>query len=450
MNSISCDFLVIGGGSGGVRAARVAAQLGAEVYLVEGGRLGGTCVNVGCVPKKLFLYASEFSKSFVDAVSYGWEASEPAFNWAKLIANKDREINRLNGIYQSLLENAGVKIIKGWADFVDEHTVRVGEKRLKAKHILIATGGTPRRPTFSGNEHVLISDDVFELAQLPKRLLVLGGGYIAVEFACILKGLGVDVTLAYRGPLFLRGFDQDVRQHVAQEMANRGINLKWNSLVDSITAHGDEFEVTFKDHSKAKFDLVFSAIGRDPLVSSLGLENAQVKTNGRGAIVVDEQFRTSQPHIFAVGDVIDRIQLTPVALAEGMRVANALYGDHLEPLDYDMVPSAVFSQPTIGSCGMTEEQARKAFPNDVEVYRSVFTPLKYTLTERKERALVKLIVQKSTNRVVGLHLASQGAAEITQGFAVAMQAGLTKKDFDRTIGIHPTLAEELVTMRTPL
>jgi glutathione reductase (NADPH) len=447
------DLIVIGGGSGGVRAARMAAQRGARVALAEAAALGGTCVNVGCIPKKLYSYAAHFADDFRDAAGFGWDVQAPTLDWPRLKANRAKEIGRLNGVYQSLLEGPGVTLLRGWARLDGTNTVTVRlpseEKTFNAAHILIATGGTPSVPDFPGREHVVTSDSMFDLAPFPRRLVVVGGGYIACEFASIFHGLGAHVTQLYRGEQVLRGFDGDVRAFIAQEMKRGGVDLRVGSDVKAIRKLADGLALTLLDGSTLDADVVLYATGRVPNVSGLGLDAAGVAQAAGGAIVVDGHHRTSVPSISAVGDVTARIQLTPVALAEAMAVVDRLFGDGKREMSYDLVPTAVFTHPNIGTVGHSEESARKAFKR-VSIYRSDFKPLKHTLSGSGERTLMKLVVDDDTDRVVGLHMVGADAGEVVQGFAVAMKAGATKAVFDATIGIHPTAAEEFVTMREPV
>jgi glutathione reductase (NADPH) len=449
------DFFVIGAGSAGVRAARIAAGLGAKVGVCEAGPLGGTCVNVGCVPKKLMVYGAHFSAEWEQAAGYGWSSPPPTHDWAKLIENKDREILRLNGVYERLLLGKGVMIWRGHGKLVAPDEVLITTPgsdpvRVRAKHILVAVGGRPTAPEIPGGEHVMVSDDVFRLPSMPKRILVVGGGYIAVEFAGIFKGYGAEVTQIHRGALFLRGFDRDVRAHLASEMRAHGIDLRFHrSLTRVDRTAGGALSAVLDDGSKLEVDAVLAAIGRVPNTKGIGLEDVGVTLDQRGAISVDRRFRTSVKSIYAVGDVIDRIQLTPVALAEGMLVARNLFGKRPErEQDYDYVPSAVFSSPPIGTVGLTEEEARDEL-GAVEIYKSTFTPMKETMTGFGSKSFMKLIVESSTRRVVGVHVVAPDAGEIVQGFAVALKCGATKEQFDATIGIHPTAAEELVTLREP-
>lgn len=453
MSDFDCDLFVIGGGSGGVRAARMAAQRGARVLLAEAAALGGTCVNVGCIPKKLYSYASHYASHFRDAAGFGWHVQPPRFDWALLKANRAAEITRLNGIYQNLLVNAGVQILTGWATLRDAHTVHVrladGERNVRARHILVATGGRPVVPPIAGAEHALTSDHMFDLEPFPQRLLVVGGGYIACEFASIFAGLGSQVTQLYRGEQVLRGFDDDIRNFAAQEMRKHGVDLRTRADVVEIARPGSGLVATLADGSKLVADAILYATGRVPNVANMGLEAAGVRQGKDGAIVVDANYQTSAPSIHAVGDVTARVQLTPVALAEAMVVVDRLFGKGQRQLSYDNIPTAVFTHPAIGTVGLTEAQARERFAQ-VRIYRSDFRALKHTLSGNAERTLMKLVVDAASDRVVGLHMVGDEAGEIVQGFAVALQAGATKATFDATVGIHPTAAEEFVTMREPV
>lgn len=447
------DLFVIGAGSGGVRASRFSAQRGARVAVAEDAALGGTCVNVGCVPKKLFVYASHFREEIHEMTSgYGWSVGDVSFDWPTLRDNKTREIERLNGIYEGLLKDAGVTLVRGRATIVDPHTVEVEGHRYTTEHILIATGGWPTVPEIPGAEYAVTSNELFFLETLPKKAIIVGGGYIAVEFACIFDGLGVDVTQLYRGPLFLRGFDEDVREHLAEQLRGRGIDLRFELNVASIERPGGDtgpLRATFTDGSTMDADLVLFATGRHPNVAGLGLEAVGVELDADGSIAVDEYSRTSVPSIWAVGDVTNRINLTPVAIHEGVCLADTLFADTPRSPDHEDVPAAVFSQPPIGTVGLTEAEARERF-GEIDVYRSTFRALKHTLTGSDQKTMMKLIVDRESDRVVGLHMVGPDAGEITQGFAVAIKSGATKADFDATIGIHPTSAEEFVTMRTPV
>jgi glutathione reductase (NADPH) len=445
------DLYVIGAGSGGVRAARFAAGFGAKVAVAESRYLGGTCVNVGCVPKKLLVYGAHFAEDFEQASGFGWSLGEANFDWATLIANKDREINRLNGIYRNLLVNSGVTLHEAHAKIVGPHEVEVSGQRYTAKNILIATGGWPQIPEIPGREHAIGSNEAFFLKELPKRVLVVGGGYIAVEFAGIFHGLGANTTLLYRGDLFLRGFDGSVRKHLQEELTKRGLDLQFNADIARIDKQADgSLKATLKDGRELEADCIFYATGRRPMLDNLGLENTDVQLTDKGFIKVDEQYQTSEPSILALGDVIGRVQLTPVALAEGMAVARRLFKpEQYRPVDYKMIPTAVFSLPNIGTVGLTEEEAREA-GHDVVIFESRFRPMKLTLTECQEKTLMKLVVDGKTDKVLGCHMVGPDAGEIVQGLAIALKAGATKRDFDDTIGVHPTAAEEFVTMRTPV
>jgi glutathione reductase (NADPH) len=445
------DLFVIGAGSGGVRASRLSASMGARVAVAEERFLGGTCVNVGCIPKKLFVYASSFHEELEEAIDgYGWSVPEIRFDWQTLIENKNREIERLNGIYDKLLSNAGVERIDGRARIVDPHTLEIAGRRCTARYILVATGSRPYLPEqVEGIEHAIVSDDAFYLEQLPERAIICGGGYIAVEFACIFHGLGVDVTQLYRGPLFLRGFDDDVRTHLAAQMRAKGIDLRFDLDPRKLEKLDDGVRLTLQTGEVVEGDFLLCATGRVPYTQDLGLESAGVELARNGAVVVDEYSRSTVESIFAIGDVTDRVNLTPVAIHEGICLANTLFNDKpMQPNHWD-IPAAVFSQPPVGTVGLTEAEAREKY-DAVDIYRSEFRALKQTLTSSPVRSLMKLVVDRTSDRVVGLHMVGHDAGEITQGFAVAIKAGLTKAQFDETIGIHPTAAEEFVTMREPV
>lgn len=449
--SFDFDLFVIGAGSGGVRAARFAAGFGAKVAVAESRYLGGTCVNVGCVPKKLLVYGAHFHEDFEQAAGFGWTLGEAKFDWSTLIANKDREIHRLNGIYRNLLVNSGVTLLEGHAKLHDAHTVEVAGQRFRARHILIATGGWPQVPDIPGKEHAITSNEAFFLKELPRRVLVVGGGYIAVEFAGIFHGLGAQTSLLYRKELFLRGFDRSVREHLRDELTRKGLDLQFNSDIARIEKQADgTLAATLKDGRVLEADCVFYATGRRPQLDNLGLENVSVELDDRGYVKVDEAYRTSEPSIHAIGDVIGRVQLTPVALAEGMALARQLFRpEEYRPVDYKLIPTAVFSMPNIGTVGLTEDEARSA-GHRVKLFESRFRPMKLTLTECQERTLMKLIVDADTDKVLGCHMVGPEAGEILQGIAIALKAGATKRVFDETIGIHPTAAEEFVTLRTPV
>ncbi|EPJ89284.1 MULTISPECIES: glutathione-disulfide reductase [Pseudomonas] len=445
------DLYVVGAGSGGVRAARFAAGFGAKVAVAESRYLGGTCVNVGCVPKKLLVYGAHYAEDFEQASAYGWTAGEASFDWATLIANKDREINRLNGIYRNLLVNSGVVLHEGHARLTGPNEVEINGQRHTARHILIATGGWPVIPDIPGREHAISSNEAFFLKELPKRVIVVGGGYIAVEFAGIFHGMGAQTSLLYRGELFLRGFDGAVRKHLAEELTRRGLDLQFNADIKSIEKLDDgSLRVELKDGKTLLTDCVFYATGRRPMLDNLGLETTGVTLDEKGFVQVNEKYETAEPSILAIGDVIGRVQLTPVALAEGMAVARRLFKpEQYRLVDYRMIPTAVFSLPNIGTVGLTEEQAREE-GHEVEIFESRFRPMKLSLTECQERTLMKLVVDARTDKVLGCHMVGPDAGEIVQGLAIALKAGATKRDFDETIGVHPTAAEEFVTMRTPV
>lgn len=442
------DLFVIGAGSGGVRTARMAAAEGVRVAIAEQSRLGGTCVNLGCVPKKLYVHAAEYGAGFLQAPGFGWQNQVPHFDWPTLRDNKSASIDKLNGLYGQMLDNAGVTLIEGPARLVDAQRVEVAGKSYSAEKILLATGGRPFIPPVSGKEHLLSSDEIFDLEQLPKNMLIIGGGYIATEFAGIFHGLGVKVTQIYRGELFLRGFDVEIREFVAQQMRKKGIDLRFNCDLRKVAKTVEEtFRVTLQDGSQLVTEKILSATGRIPNTEGLGLENTAVELTAAGAVKVDDFYQTSVPSIYALGDLIDRLQLTPVALAEGMTLVKQLYQDGTEKLDYKLVPTAVFSQPNIGTVGLTEEEAVQVYPT-IDVYSANFRSLKHALSGSGERVLMKLLVDPTTDRVIGAHMTGEGAGETIQGIAIALKAGATKSDFDNTIGIHPTSAEEFVTMRS--
>lgn len=465
MNHFDFDLFVIGGGSGGVRAARMAAQRGARVALAETlgtDGLGGTCVNVGCIPKKLYSYAAHYAEAAEESHGYGWEGPAPRLNWSALKANRAREIGRLNGVYSNLLRGAGVTVLNGFASLVDDHRIGLstlnadgtpGHRQFSARHILIATGGTPHVPHFSGREHVITSNEMFDLPEFPQRLAVVGGGYIACEFASIFNGLGANVTQLYRGEQVLRGFDDEIRHFLASEMTKSGVDLRLNAGVLAIAREADGLHVHLEDGNSLVADAVLYATGRTPNVEGLGLAAAGIAQGAQGAVLVNTNYQTSVPHIYAVGDVTARVQLTPVALSEAMVVVDHLLGPAagkpLRTMHYDTIPTAVFTHPNVGTVGMTEAQAREQFGH-ITLFRSEFRSLKHTLSGSTERTLMKMIVDTATDRVVGLHMVGAEAGEIIQGFAVAMKAGATKAVFDSTLGIHPTAAEEFVTMRDPV
>jgi glutathione reductase (NADPH) len=437
------DLYTIGGGSGGVRASRMSAALGARVAIAESSRFGGTCVNVGCIPKKLFSYAAHFREDFEVAKSFGWSSGEPRFDWATLLANKDREIARLNGVYERLLVEAGVAIHRGRARVRDAHSVEVNGKAHTARHILVATGGWPYVPAIAGREHAITSNEAFFLERLPRSVLVVGGGYVAVEFASIFNGMGVATTLAYRGAHLLRGFDAELGRHLGGEMSKKGVRV-WLQA-NPIRVEADR-TVQFADDARERFDLVMFATGRKPNTEGLGLGEAGVRLNEDGAVLVDAYSRSTVESVWAIGDVTDRLNLTPVATAEGMWLAKTLFGGEPTPVDHENVPTAVFADPNLATVGLAEEAARERF-GELDVYRSSFRALKYTLGERTDKTFMKLVVDRATQRVLGAHMVGPEAGEIVQGIAVAVKLGATKAQFDATIGIHPTAAEEFVTMR---
>ncbi len=443
------DLFTIGAGSGGVRASRMSASFGAKVAVAEERYLGGTCVNVGCIPKKLLVYASHYGEDFDDLGGYGWSVGERRFDWAKLIANKDKEISRLNGVYRKILGDAGVELFEGHAEVVDAHTVAIDGKKITAKYILAAVGSWPAVPKFPGSDLAITSNEVFHLPSLPEKVIVVGGGYIGVEFAGIFHGLGTKTTQLYRGDLFLRGFDQDIRLTLADEMRKRGIDLRFNTDITKIEKNGTDLKATLTDGQTIEAEQILYATGRGSKTPNLGLEKAGVKLKDNGAVAVDEYSKSTVDSVYAIGDCTDRMMLTPVAIAEGMALANTLFNNQPTKPGYMNVPTAVFSAPNCGTVGLTEEQAR-ARNIKIDVYRSTFKPLKHTLSGRDERTMMKLIVDQASDKVLGCHMVGADAGEIIQGLAVALNCGATKAQFDQTIGIHPTAAEEFVTMRTKL
>ncbi|HLX81549.1 MAG TPA: glutathione-disulfide reductase [Burkholderiales bacterium] len=440
------DLFTIGGGSGGVRASRFSANLGARVAVAESGRFGGTCVNVGCIPKKLFSYAAHFRDDLKDAADFGWTASEPAFDWAKLLANKDREIDRLNGVYERALVNAGASIIRGKAVVRGKNEIEINGKTSTAKHILVATGSWPQKPDIPGSELAITSNEAFHLEKLPKRALVVGGGYIAVEFASIFNGLGVQTTLAYRGAQLLRGFDAELGKRLGEEMARKGVAVTFNCSPVNLTKQDNSIQVEFNNNTRQSFDLVMFATGRKPNTAGLSLEAAGVKLAADGAIVVDDYSKSSVDSIHAIGDVTNRLNLTPVATSEGMALARTLFGGKPTPVDHENVPTAVFANPNLGTVGLSEENARRRY-GKVDIYKAAFRSLKHTMGNSEERIFMKLVVDAASQRVVGAHMLGPDAGEVIQGVAIAVKLGATKAQFDATIGIHPTAAEEFVTMR---
>ncbi len=451
MSDFDVDLFVIGGGSGGVRAARIAAGYGARVVVAEEYRLGGTCVIRGCVPKKLLVYASHVRHEVEDAAGFGWTIPSAKFDWPTLIANKDKEIARLEGIYTSNVEKSGARIVKTRAVFEDAHTLRLttGEK-ISARHILVATGGEPNHgDPVPGIEHVISSNEVFHLAELPKRIVIQGGGYIALEFACIFAGLGSEVTLICRRDNILRGFDDDIRTHVRAEMEHEGITILSEALVVGVEKQGEGFTTHLSNGASVASDKVMFAIGRHPNVANLGLETAGVAVDpATGGIKVNEFSQTSVPHIYAIGDVTNRINLTPVAIREGHAFADTVFGKRIVRVDHSGIPTAVFSQPEVGTVGLTEEEARAKYAA-IDIYKSVFRPMKATLSGRNTKIMMKLVVDGETDRVLGCHVVGPEAAELVQVVGIAVKMKATKADFDATMALHPTAAEELVTMRTP-
>lgn len=449
MADAAFDLFVIGAGSAGVRAARMSAGFGARVAIAEAYRPGGTCVIRGCIPKKLLVYAAHYREDFEDARAYGWTA-RPEFSWPTLIANKNREIAQLEDIYRTLLKTSGVRLVEGRARLLDAHTVEVAGRTCTAAHILVATGGWPTLPKIPGIEHSITSNEALELPDLPRRVLVVGGGYVAAEFTGIFHGVGSEVILAYRGEQILRGFDLDVRQHVQQEMLRKGIDIRLGCDVVGIERRPDgaleASLVAAGVSATVVVDAVMYATGRHANTAELGLESAGVELRPDGAVIVDEYSRSTTENIFAVGDVTQRIALTPVAIREGAAVATTLYGGVATPADHSNVPHAVFSLPPVGVVGLSEAHARELFA-DVKIYKTTFRPLKYTLSGRNERTLMKLVVDADSQRVVGAHMVGPDAPEIIQAIAIAVKAGLTKRDFDVTVAVHPTAAEEFVTLR---
>lgn len=448
MTKYDYDLFVIGGGSGGVRAARMAAGHGVKVAIAEEFRYGGTCVIRGCVPKKLFVYASHFSEDFEDAAGFGWRVGERRFDWSALIANKDREIARLSALYERGLQTAGVDILRSRATLRDAHTIHLSAdgRVVTAGRILIATGSWPALPRIPGIEHAITSNEAFHLPQLPRRIVIVGGGYIGVEFAGIFDGLGVETVLVHRGAEILRGFDMDLCSGLRQEMMRKGIDVRVNATPASISRQADAFQVNLEDGSTIESDCVMYATGRTPNTKGLGLEAAGVALNARGAIEVDEYSHTNVENIWALGDVTDRVNLTPVAIHEAMRFVSTVFGDKPLPVDHELIPTAVFSQPSLGTCGLTEEDARKRYER-IDIYKAQFRPMKHTLSGREERMLMKLVVDGESGRVLGCHILGPDAGEMIQCLGIAIKMGATKTDFDATMAVHPTAAEEFVTLR---
>ena len=440
------DLFIIGGGSGGIRAARISSNLGARVALAEESDLGGTCVNVGCVPKKLLFYASHFAEDFNNSNYYGWSFDNKKFNWNKLIKNKNIEIERLNNIYKKMLLDASVDIFSGHASLVDSNTIQIGDKLISSKNILISTGGYPFIPKITGNDHVFTSNEAFFLKSLPKKIIIVGGGYIAVEFASIFNELNVETHLIYRGSLFLRGFDKDLREQLKNEMKKKGINLKFNTEIEKISKKNNNLTIKLTSGESLNASHVMYATGRMPNSTNMNLDQVGVKLDKNNAIKVNKFYQTNLSSIYAIGDVCNRHNLTPVALAEGSILANNLFNKKNDTLNYNNIATCIFSQPNVATVGLSEEEAKKKY-NDIKVFKSSFTPMKLTLTKSDEKNFIKLIIDKETDLVIGAHLVSDNAGEIIQGIAIAIKSGATKKIFDETIGIHPTIAEEFVSMR---
>ena len=450
--SYDFDLFVIGAGSGGIATARRAAQYGAKVGIVESDRLGGTCVNRGCVPKKLMVYASHFPGAFEESAGYGWTVGETSFDWLKMITAVNNEVDRLNGIYQRMLDNSEVKVYRGYGKFIDPHTIEIGDQKVTAEKILIAVGGKPVKPDdIPGVEYAITSREIFNVKEQPKRIVIIGGGYIGVEFACILNGLGTEVTLVIRGDKILRGFDEDLRSEIQEGMERHGIRILTNKPKLSIAKQDQGLEITVHSASGDEEIIVadaasLAATGRIPDLADLGLENTAVEVVN-GAVAVDEYNQTAENHIYAVGDCTDRINLTPVAINEGRAFADTHFGGKSRQMCYDNIPTAVFSYPEAATVGLTEAEAREQYGDGIKVYRSKFRPMYYTIPGKQEKTLMKLIVDNNTDKVIGAHMVGDSAAEIIQGVAIAVKMGATKADFDATVGIHPSSAEEFVTMR---
>ncbi|MAT32578.1 MAG: glutathione-disulfide reductase [Rickettsiales bacterium] len=447
MTKYDFDFFVIGGGSGGVRAARVAAARGLKVGLAEGWDLGGTCVNRGCVPKKLYSYSSHFFDEYKLMSSFGWKVSRPSFSWNNLVRNKKKELRRLTLIYKNLLTNSGVEVFKNYATFLDPNTVKVNSMIINSKKFLIAVGTKPKKLNFNASKNIITSDDAFDIKKLPNKILILGGGYIAVEFASIFKGLGVDVTISIRSKNILKGFDDDVVDRLTNSMKEKGIKFINETFPTDISFKNKNFYVSFKKGSTQKYDLVMEALGRVPNTESLNLKAAKVKVSKNNSIIVNNHFKTSNKNLFAIGDVIDRVQLTPVAIAEAMNLVENMFRKTKKKFHYNNIPTAVFSNPNYAFVGLTEADARKKYKK-IEVFTSSFRPLKLSLSKLNEKVFIKLIVNKLNDKILGLHYLGENAAEIIQGFSVAVVKGLKKADLDETIGIHPTSAEEIVTLKS--
>lgn len=445
------DLFVIGAGSGGIATARRAAEYGAKVGIAEFDRLGGTCVNRGCVPKKLMVYASHFPELFSDAQGYGWSAVQSSLDWEKMITTVNNEVIRLNGIYQKMLDNSKVEVLQGYGKFVDAHTILVGERQVTADKILIAVGGYPTKPKIAGIENAITSDDIFNLKQQPQRMVILGGGYIGSEFACIMNGLGTEVTQITRGDMILRGFDQDLRSEIQQGMINHGIKIFNHAQIIGIEKDAEGIKVTVRKDGDSEDTVVvdvvsLAALGRKPNTQNLGLENTKVKLNN-GAVVVDKYSRTDEENIYAVGDCTNTINLTPVAINEGRAFADTVFGGKSRTMSYENVPTAIFTTPEAATVGLTETEAREKYGDAVKIYRSRFRPMYYTLAGKEEKTMMKLVVDQNSDKVLGAHMVGTNAAEIIQGIAIAIKMGATKANFDATVGIHPSSAEEFVTMR---
>jgi glutathione reductase (NADPH) len=450
--SYDFDLFVIGAGSGGIATARRAAEYGAKVGLAEFDRLGGTCVNRGCVPKKLMVYASHFPDLFTDAQGYGWSAVKSSLDWEKMITAVNNEVTRLNGIYEGMLERSKVELVEGYATFIDAHTLQVGDRQVTADKILIAVGGHPVKPNIPGIEYAITSDDIFHLKEQPQHIVILGGGYIGSEFACILNGLGTEVTQVIRNENILRGFDEDIRTEIQQGMTNHGIKILNNSEISSIEKTDSGLKVTIRRDEDAEETVVVDAIslaatGRKPNTQKLGLENTQVQLDKNGAVIVDQYSQTAEENIYAVGDCTDNINLTPVAINEGRAFADTVFGNKCRRMSYENIPTAIFTTPEAATVGLTEAEARKKYGSAIKVYRSRFRPMYYTLPGKEEKTMMKLVVDQSNDRVLGAHMVGTSAAEIIQGVAIAVKMGAKKADFDATVGIHPSSAEEFVTMR---
>lgn len=449
MAEFDFDLFTIGAGSGGVRAARLAGRLGKRSGLAEEWTVGGTCVHRGCIPKKFYVFASHFADDFEDAAAYGWSVDGVRFDWPTLVAAKKKELNRLEGIYGKILGDANVELFESHAVLEDAHTVRIGDRTVTAENIIIATGGRPYTPDIPGAEHMITSDEVFDLPEFPKHMVIAGAGYIALEFACIFRGLGSEVTVVYRRTGVLRGFDEDIRKSVQEEMERKGINFVFESTFEEVEKKADGLHVRLSNGSVLQANQVLMAAGRDPNTNGLGLEAAGVELEDNGAVRVDEYSRSSQPHIFAIGDCTHRVNLTPVAIHEAVCVIDTLFKDTPRARDHEKIATAVFTQPPVGTIGLTEEEARTQC-DAVDIYRAGFRPLKHTISGREERVMIKIVVDRATDTVLGVHMVGMDAAEIIQAVAIAVKAGVTKAEIDVTMAVHPTTAEELVLMYEPV